>query len=252
MKGRKTTSQPAEFETIVSATDHVPGARGTQRKFLDRRLQSLYRRTAAIENELVKLDDNRFYRVCIFGSARIKPGGVKYNQVFELSRLLAAKGMDILTGGGPGLMEAANSGAVQGRSESKNKSKSFGLSIELPWEPDANHHLDVKRHHHRFSSRLDDFMRLSQAIVCTQGGIGTLLELFFAWQLVQVQHISMRPIILLDREFWSGIVDWMKQQPMSRGLISEKDFNCLSIVDTEQEVVEILEKDFLRFKAVGK
>ena len=149
-------------------------------------------------------------------------------------------------------MEAANSGARAGREEKKSKSRSIGLSIELPWEPDANNHLDVKRHHQRFSSRLDDFMRLSHAVVCTPGGIGTLLELFFVWQLVQVQHLTMRPVILLDKEFWSGIVAWMKEFPLARGLISEKDFNCLVIVDTPEEALNILRVDITKFRNMIK
>jgi uncharacterized protein (TIGR00730 family) len=228
------------------------GVRGKRRAHLEQRLQSLYHRATLVEQELVKVDENRFYRVCIFGSARIKPGGPNYQKAFELSRILAGDGIDILTGGGPGLMEAANRGALLGREEKKSKSRSIGLSIELPWEPDANNHLDVKRHHHRFSSRLDDFMRLSHAVVCTPGGIGTLLELFFVWQLVQVQHVTMRPIILMDKEFWSGMMEWAKEFPLTRGLISEKDFKCIEIVDTPEEAIEIIREDVKKFRKDNK
>ena len=161
-------------------------SRGTLRKHLDERLSALYRRTMLIEKELRALEDNRFYRTCIFGSARIKPETKDYNDVFTLARCLAWQNIDILTGGGPGLMEAANKGAKLGQQEKNSRSMSFGISIELDFEPVPNSHLDVKRHHHKFSSRLDDFMRLSHSIIVTPGGIGTLLELYFSWQLIQV------------------------------------------------------------------
>ena len=225
----------------------IPG-RAERRKHLDQRLRALYRRTMIIEERIRELEDNRFYRVCIFGSARIKPETGAYEEVFNLARYLAWEGIDVLTGGGPGLMEAANKGAKLGREEKDSGSLSFGLSIELDFEPEPNSHLDVKRHHHKFSSRLDDFMRLSNAVVCTPGGIGTLLELYFTWQLIQVKHIAPRPIVLLDSEFWKGGIEWMKNVPLSRGLVSEGDFDCLTIVDTPEEVFEIVSahhKDFV-------
>jgi uncharacterized protein (TIGR00730 family) len=212
--------------------------RSELRKHLDERLRSLHQRTIMIEKELRELDQDRFYRCCIFGSARIKPGSTAYQDVFELARFLAWDGIDILTGGGPGLMEAANKGAKLGQQEKASKSISVGLTIQLDFEPEANHHLDVKRHHQRFSSRLDDFMRLSNSIVVTPGGIGTLLELYFSWQLIQVRHIETRPVVLLDKEYWQGIIQWMREQPLDRGLVSAKDFDCISIVDTPEEAFE--------------
>ncbi len=212
----------------------------SRRKHLDQRLTSLYQRAIVIEEQLKALEEDRFYRVCIFGSARIKPESKEYEEAYELARMLAWEDIDILTGGGPGLMEAANSGAKIGQEEKQSKSRSFGLSIELDFEPVPNAHLDVKRHHHKFSSRLDDFMRLSHAVIATPGGIGTLLELYFAWQLIQVRHMSMRPIVLMDKSYWSGVIDWMKKVPLDRGLISAKDFDCISIVDTPDEVYDII------------
>ncbi len=212
----------------------------SRRKHLDERLRSLYQRAIVIEDELRQIEKERFYRVCIFGSARIKPETKEYQEAYELARMLAWEGIDILTGGGPGLMEAANKGAQLGQEEKDSKSRSFGLSIELDFEPVPNPHLDVKRHHHKFSSRLDDFMRLSNAVIATPGGIGTLLELYFAWQLIQVKHMSFRPIVLLDRSYWTGLIQWMKDIQLERGLVSEKDFDCISIVDTPEEVYEII------------
>lgn len=213
-----------------------------RRKHIDQRLQSLYQRVSVLEKELQKIEDPRFYRCCIFGSARIKPDDKIYREVTELAKLLAEAGIDILTGGGPGLMEAANLGARSGRGDGDHRSLSIGLPIELDFEPLPNQHLDIKRHHKKFSSRLDDFMRLSHSIVVTQGGIGTLLELFFAWQLIQVRHLSPRPIVLMDSEFWSGLVSWMKDYPLARKLVSAPDFENITIVNSPEEAFEVIEK----------
>lgn len=227
------------------------GSRGERRKHLDERLRLLYQRAMLIEDELRKLDENRFYRVCIFGSARIKPESKQYTDCFNLARYFGWEGIDVLTGGGPGLMEAANKGALLGREEKKSKSLSYGLSIQLEFEPEPNRHLDIKRHHHKFSSRLDDFIRLSHSVVCTPGGIGTLLEFFFVWQLIQVKHTTARPIVLMERAFWSGLVDWLRQVALERGLISERDFNVIHIVDTPEEVFEIISAHHREFRGAA-
>lgn len=227
-------------------------SRGQRRKHLDERLRALYQRVMMIERELRALDDNRFYRTCIFGSARIKPDTKEYNDVVALARYLSWRGIDILTGGGPGLMEAANKGGKLGQAEKKSKSLSYGISIELEFEPTPNQHLDVKRHHLKFSTRLDDFMRLSHSVVVTPGGIGTLLELFFTWQLVQVKHMTMRPLVLLDAGFWSGLIDWMREFPLERGLVSAKDFDCITIVDTPEEAFEVISLHHDEFLKSGK
>ncbi|WKZ57459.1 MAG: LOG family protein [Bdellovibrionota bacterium] len=224
-------------------------SRGQRRKHLDERLRLLYQRVMLIERELHSLDENRFYRTCIFGSARIKPDTKEYQDVFTLARMLSWRGIDILTGGGPGLMEAANKGAKLGVDEKKSKSLSYGISIQLEFEPTPNQHLDVKRHHHKFSSRLDDFMRLSHSVVVTPGGIGTVLELFFTWQLIQVKHISPRPIVLMDKEFWEGVIHWMKEYPLKRGLVSAKDFDCVTIASGPEEAFNIVSKNHDEFLA---
>jgi uncharacterized protein (TIGR00730 family) len=249
-------SRPVRRPQKSSDTPRTPGAasarrgsRSERRKHLDERLRLLYQRTMLIEDELRKLDEDRFYRVCIFGSARIKPDTKQYSDVYELARYLGWEGIDVLTGGGPGLMEAANMGARLGREEKKTKSLSYGLSIQLEFEPEPNRHLDIKRHHHKFSSRLDDFIRLSNSVVCTPGGIGTILELFFVWQLIQVKHATPRPIVLLERAFWEGVLEWMKEQPLMRGLLGDKDFGVLHLVDTPTEAFEIISKHHQEFLA---
>jgi uncharacterized protein (TIGR00730 family) len=223
--------------------------RSVRRKHLDSRLQSLYQRAMLLEKALIELEDNRFYRTCIFGSARIKPDTEAYNEVFLLARLLSWEGIDVLTGGGPGLMDAANRGAQLGKQEKKTKTLSYGISIRGGFEREANTHIDVKRHHQKFSSRLDDFMRLSHSVVITPGGVGTLLELFFTWQLIQVKHIPARPIVFLDKKFWSGILSWLREVPLARGLIGPADFDCISIADSPEEVAKIISahhREFLR------
>jgi uncharacterized protein (TIGR00730 family) len=231
---------------------YLKGLRGERSRHLEERLKALHQRELVIEQELRRLEDDRFYRVCIFGSARIKPESSSYNEVVTLASILSGEGIDILTGGGPGLMEAANKGALEGKIKKRSKSRSYGISIELDFEPVPNLHLDVKRHHHKFSSRLDDFMRLSHSVIVTPGGIGTLLELFFSWQLIQVKHLSPRPIVLLGGEFWTGLLDWMKASPLGKGLVSGGDFDYLKVVTTPEEASRIILDHFEEIRATSK
>jgi hypothetical protein len=191
----------------------------------------------ALDAELRKLEDTEF-RVCIFGSARIRPADPVYQTVYRLARSLAELGVDIVTGGGPGLMEAANRGVQAARNE---RSKSYGLPIELPRRLEApNKHLDIKSQHRRFSSRLDEFMRLSHAVIVAPGGIGTVLELMYVWQLLQVGMIEPRPVILLGRDFWAGLIAWLREQPLGKAFLSEHDLEFVHLVDAPKEVVQII------------
>src|SRR5438552_10732111 len=184
------------------------------------RLRGLLDEYVALDAELRKLEDTEF-RVCIFGSARIRPEDPVYQMVYRLARSLAKLGVDIVTGGGPGLMEAANRGVQEARNE---QSKSYGLPIELPKRLEApNKHLDIKSQHRRFSSRLDEFMRLSHAVIVAPGGIGTVLELMYVWQLIQVGMVEERTVVLLDRGFWDGLLAWMKAKQLGRCFISPGD-----------------------------
>lgn len=235
-------------QTVPQKKTKKPGPRGLKRKHLDDRLRSLHHRAMVIEQELSSLDENRFYRVCIFGSARLKPNTDAYNEAFDLARMLSWEGIDILTGGGPGLMEAANKGAKLGQQEKSSGSLSYGLSIQLDTEPRPNTHIDINRHHHRFSSRLDDFMRLSHSVICTPGGVGTLLELFFSWQLIQRKHLDVRPIVLMHKDYWRGLLDWVREVPLKRGLMDPQDFDFIHVVDTPEEVFEIISEHHARFR----
>lgn len=213
------------------------------RKFLNEKIAQLNGIVADIDSLLTKFEDD-FFRVSIFGSARIKQQSAQYKQVYDLAYQLSTRGIDIVTGGGPGLMDAANKGAKDGGQHSR----SIGLPIILPFESDANAHLDVKREHRRFSSRLDEFMRISHAVVVTPGGIGTVLELFYTWQLLQVKHINARPILLLGgEEMWPELITWLKKWPLKMGLVEESDFNNIMFCRTIEDVISTLEPELVRF-----
>ena len=211
------------------------------RKLLSKQIQELNSVVADLD-DLVTDIGTEYYRVTIFGSARIVKNTPEYQSVYQLAKSLAQLGADIVTGGGPGLMEAANAGAKEG----SMKSKSFGLRINLPFESDFNSHLDIKFFHKKFSSRLDEFMRLSNAIIVAPGGIGTMLELYYAWQLIQVGHIKERPIILVGK-MWRGLIDWMKENQLKKKLIDKKDIDQIQIVNQMEEVVPILQKEIEAF-----
>jgi len=214
------------------------------RKILTNKIRQLYDIVADIDTLLTEMETD-FYRVCIFGSARIRENSPIYDQVEQLAEALSKSGVDIVTGGGPGLMEAANRGAKAG----SKGSWSIGLPIQLPFESDANSHLDVKSHHKRFSSRLDEFMRISHAVVVVPGGIGTVLEMFYTWQLMQVAHIRPRPLILFSSDkSWEALIKWTQDYPLKNNLISVKDMEMIKIVNSVEEIMQILGPDILKFK----
>jgi len=218
------------------------------RKILTSKIRQLYDIVADIDTLLVEME-TEFYRVCIFGSARIGEDSEIYRQVEALAEALAREGTDIVTGGGPGLMEAANKGAKAG----SHGSWSIGLPIELPFEADANSHLDVKNLHRRFSSRLDEFMRITHAVIVVPGGIGTLLELFYTWQLMQVHHIRPRPFLLFATDdTWTTFLDWLRAYPLKQNLMSVTDFDFVKVVSSVEEVVQILGPDIQRFRLENK
>ena len=212
------------------------------RRFLSKQIQQLNNIVADLDTVITDMG-TEFYRVSIFGSARIKPDTKEYKGVYTLAKELAENGADIVTGGGPGLMEAANAGVKEG---SSSKSKSFGIRIDLPFEDTPNEHLDIKFYHKRFSSRLDEFMRISHAVVVTPGGIGTLLELLYTWQLIQVNHISARPIILVG-DMWNGFFDWIKSEPLKAQLLDKADLDNIIIVKNVHEVTKLLKPEIKAF-----
>ncbi len=197
------------------------------------------------------MTESKRFRVVIFGSARLKPGDSVYEQVRRLARLLGREGMDVVTGGGPGLMEAANLGHREGREDPASvdgNSKSYGLNIKLPFEESPNPHVDIKREFDRFSERLDHFMHLANAVVVAPGGVGTLLELAYTWQLMQVEHICHIPIVLLG-DMWSDFLKWVKQWPLEQQLINPEDYEMLYLVRTCDEAYEIVRSAHRQFVA---
>jgi uncharacterized protein (TIGR00730 family) len=185
------------------------------------------------------------YRVSIFGSSRIRRGDPTYDEVKTLSRELARMGVDIVTGGGPGLMEAANAGAVEGQVESH--ARSFGLAIHLQSEEQENPFVDKVFRHRTFFSRLHHFVRLSSAFIVMPGGIGTALELFMVWQLLQVKHMKEHPLILVGT-MWPGLIDWMRATMVERGLVNAPDMDTVHVVPTAPDAIAVIRDSFERFK----
>ncbi|MGL5830743.1 MAG: LOG family protein [Candidatus Altimarinota bacterium] len=181
---------------------------------------------------------NRF-RVAIFGSARVQKGDKVYHQVYDLAKKIGQQGYDLITGGGPGLMEAANSGHTIG--DKKSSVDSIGLVIELPFENEGNKFLDISEKYKRFSTRLDTFLALSNVMVVTKGGIGTLLELSYMWQHLQVHHVKYHPIILIGK-MWEELIDWMKKDMLTQGLVSPGDFDFIYIAHDNEEAMAIIQK----------
>jgi uncharacterized protein (TIGR00730 family) len=201
------------------------------------RLQEVRKQYDALNTEL-RRQENTEFRVCIFGSARIRPEDPTYQMVYRLAKSLGELGVDIVTGGGPGLMEAANRGVQAAKNP---RATSYGLPIKLPRSDETpNKHLDIKSEHEHFSFRLDEFMRLTHAVIVAPGGIGTVLELMYVWQLLQVGMIEPRPVILLGRRFWAGLIAWMRNQPLGKGFISRHDLDHIHLVDSPKEVVKII------------
>jgi len=180
---------------------------------------------------------SRWFRVTIFGSSRIARGDALYNSAKDLAFQLSQLGCDIVTGGGPGLMEAANEGAQEG--DISGKTKSFGLHIELPWEYRPNPYIDRLSSHRTFFSRLHHFVRLSHAYIVLPGVIGTSLETFMIWQLLQVGYIKDRPLILLG-DMWRGLEDWIRHEMVPHHYISESDLDYAKVVSSTEEALKVI------------
>lgn len=180
--------------------------------------------------------------VSIFGSARCDQDDPNYQMAEEIAEELTRKGYGIITGGGPGIMEAANKGAK------KSGGISVGLNIELPFESAPNQFIDRDKliNFRFFFVRKVMFVKYSQAFVVLPGGFGTLDELFEAITLIQTQKIDKFPVILVNRKFWQGLVEWIRHAPAALNYIGQKDFDLFHIVDQPMEVVEIIEDFYQR------
>jgi uncharacterized protein (TIGR00730 family) len=198
-------------------------------------------------NDLEQIQPERVehFRVSIFGSSRIQIGDPIYDEAKRLSYELSRLGADIVTGGGPGLMEAANAGAVDGQKDSH--SRSFGLAIHLAAEENLNPFVDRVFRHRTFFSRLHHFVRLSSAFVVLPGGIGTCLEAFMIWQLLQVKHIKKHPLILVGN-MWPGLIEWMRESMVSRDLVGPGDLEIATVVPSASDVIPIIREAYERFR----
>jgi len=190
-------------------------------------------------NTLTRLRPSRRarYRVTIFGSARVQPGTFAYDETKRAARELAAMGCDIITGGGPGLMQAANEGA----SASPRRSRSYGIRVELPFEQDVNAFVTEAFEHQTFFTRLQQFVIASDAFIVTPGGIGTVLEIMLIWQLLQVRHLQDTPLILVG-QMWPGLIQWARSSMLSANpaLASAEDMTIpVCVVDADQAIARI-------------
>jgi uncharacterized protein (TIGR00730 family) len=182
----------------------------------------------------------KHYRVTIFGSARLRPEDPLYADVKELSRRLSAIGCDIVSGGGPGLMQAANEGENLGDPE--NRTLSIGVRVELPFEQGVNRFVEKAFVHRTFFTRLHHFMTLGTAFVVVDGGIGTALETLMIWQLLQVKLVEDVPLIFVG-PMWRGLVEWARAFMIDRDppLCNAADLDLPRCVDTVEEAAALIE-----------
>jgi uncharacterized protein (TIGR00730 family) len=179
------------------------------------------------------------YRVTIFGSARLKAGTVAYEGVKQLSAELTRMGCDIVSGGGPGLMQAANEGAHSVDPDARQRS--VGIRVDLPFEQELNAFVGQAYQHRTFFSRLHHFMIVSDAFIVVPGGIGSLLEMSLVWQLLQVRKVYNCPLILVGK-MWAELVEWGRRSMLVEGseLASEVDFTIPHCVNTVEEALAIV------------
>jgi len=191
-----------------------------------------------VVNNLTRLRPSRKdrYRVTIFGSARAKPGTIAYEETKRAARALAAMGCDIITGGGPGLMQAANEGV-----DAAGGSHSMGIRVDLPFEQEVNPFVELAFEHRTFFTRLHHFVLASDAFIVAPGGIGTVLETMMIWQLLQVRHLEKTPLILVGK-LWPGLIDWVRDTMLTfeTPLINEEDVDIPVCVDNADEAIAII------------
>lgn len=184
--------------------------------------------------------------VTIYGSARLKLGDELYAQTEEIARRLGRLGFSIVTGGGPGIMEAANKGAREAGV------KSIGLNIELPEEQALNPYTTQSITFHHFFVRKVMLVKYATAFVIMPGGLGTLDEVTEVLTLMQTQKIKPFPVVLFDSKFWGGLLEWLRTCTLARGFVSEEDFHLLRVCDTADEVVDTVQQWYEKQKVVGR
>ena len=174
--------------------------------------------------------------VTIFGSARAQKGEILYERTYDIAKLFAKNCFNIITGGGGGVMEAANKGAKDGGA------KSVGINIELPFEQKPNSYSNVRLSYRYFFVRKVMFLKYAVAYVVMPGGFGTLDEFFEAITLIQTKKMKPFPVILYQGEYWRGLLDWMKEQMLDHGRILKQDFEIFKIMDDPQEIVDYVKR----------
>ncbi len=182
--------------------------------------------------------------VSVFGSARTKPNNEYYKQAEEIAFLLTQAGYGVITGGGPGIMEAANKGAKRGAG------KSVGLNIELPFEQSANSYIDADKliNFDYFFVRKVMFVKYAQGFIVLPGGVGTLDELFEAITLIQTGKIGKFPIVLVGETYWEGLIGWIKETMLSKEKnISQRDLHLINIVNSPKEAVVIIDEFYNKY-----
>ena len=184
--------------------------------------------------------------VSIFGSARTPPDSPYYKLTEYIARLLSDAGFSVISGGGPGIMEAANKGAYHG------KSPSVGLNIQLPHEQSTNGYQDISQSFRHFFARKYMFVRFANAYVVMPGGFGTLDELLEALTLIQTGKSRKIPIILVHEPFWRGMVEWFRTTLVSEKVISPEDMDLIQVIDKPEEVVEAIFKHYERRGVAGQ
>ncbi len=228
----------------VTLRDKQIPATTTDQRLLDRRGQSDWVHTdpwriMRIQAEFVEgfgLLAELGPAVSIFGSARSKPGSAEYELADKIAQGLVREGYAIITGGGPGIMEAANKGANEAGGVS------VGLGIELPLEAGLNDYVNIGVEFRYFFVRKTVFVKYSQAFVVLPGGYGTMDELFEAVTLVATGKITKFPIVLVGSAYWSGLIDWLKQTMLAEGKIGADELSLLRIADDPDEVVKIIKE----------
>ncbi len=176
--------------------------------------------------------------VTIFGSARTPPGSKYYELAERMARLLSDSGFSVISGGGPGIMEAANKGAFHG------KSPSVGLNIQLPHEQANNPYQDISQTFRHFFARKYMFVRFASAYVVMPGGFGTLDELMEALTLIQTGKARKIPLILVCSDFWKGMIDWFKEKLVAEGMVNAEDIDLIQLIDQPEQVVEAIFKHY--------
>jgi len=202
-------------------------------------------------NNLTRLKPSRRdrYRVTIFGSARATPGSPPYEETKRAAAALAAMGCDIITGGGPGLMQAANEGAAA----APERAQSVGIRVDLPFEQNVNAFVSQAFEHRTFFTRLHQFVLTSDAYIVAPGGIGTVLETMMIWQLLQVRHLEGRPLILVGR-IWPGLVQWARTAMLSFDppLANAEDLDIPKCVPNADEAIRLIAEHHARWQREHK